>query len=98
MRRLFWLFVGVVVGGAAILTAFNFHVVKTDKGLELVPKESLGLSDSYVDIRSFSATDWANHKQLAADIVAAEKAHILGDAAHQSIGDEIKLWVDKVRR
>jgi hypothetical protein len=51
-----------------------------------------------VDIRKFTASDWANHKQLAADIVAAEKAHILGDAAQQSIGDEIKLWIDKVRR
>jgi hypothetical protein len=98
MRRLFYLFVGILIGGAAILTAFNFHIVKTDKGLELVPKASLGLGETYVDIRSFSAADWANHKQLAADIVAAEKAHILGDSAHQSIGDEIKLWIDKVRR
>lgn len=98
MRRLFWLFIGVVIGGAAILTAFNFHILKTDKGFEMVPKESLGLSDSYVDIRKFSAADWANHKQLAADMVAAEKAHLIGDAAQQSIGDELKVWLDKVRR
>jgi transposase len=42
---------------AAILTAFNFHIVKTDKGFEMVPKESLGLSDSYVDIRNFTVAD-----------------------------------------
>jgi hypothetical protein len=98
MRRLFWLFFGILIGGAAILTALNFHIVKTNKGFELVPKTSLGLSDAYVDIRNFNVTDWANHKQLAADMVAAEKDHLLGDAAHESIGDEIKLWLDKVRR
>lgn len=98
MRRLFWLFMGLVIGGAGILTAVNFHVVKTDKGLELVPKQTLGLSEAYVDIRKFSASDWADHKQLAADMVAAEKHHLIGEAAKESIGEEIKTWLETVRR
>lgn len=98
MRRLFWLFLGLVIGGAGILTAVNFHIVKTDKGLELVPKQTLGLSNTYVDIRKFSASDWVENKQLAADMVAADKHHLIGDAAKASIGEELKTWLDTVRR
>jgi hypothetical protein len=98
MRRLFWLFMGLVVGGAGILTAVNFHIVKADSGFELVPKQTLGLNDAYVDIRKFSATDWAEHKQLAADMVAAEKQHLIGDAAKASLGEELKTWLETVRR
>ncbi len=98
MRRLFWLFVGVVVGGAGILTAVNFHIVKADGGLELVPKQTLGLSDTYVDIRKFSAADWVTHKQLAADMVAAKQHHLIGDSAKESLGEELKLWLETVRR
>jgi hypothetical protein len=98
MRRLFWMFMGLVIGGAGILTAVNFHIVKAESGWELVPKQTLGLSETYVDIRKFSASDWVEHKQLAADMVAAEKHHLIGDAAKQSLGEEFKTWLETVRR
>jgi hypothetical protein len=98
MRRLFWLFMGLVIGGAGILTAINFHVVKADTGFDLVPKQSLGLSDAYVDIRKFGPTDWISHKQLAADIVAAKQQHLIGDAAKETLGEELKMWIETVKR
>jgi hypothetical protein len=98
MGRIFFLFVGFFLGGAVIFGAFNYHVLKTSDGLELVPKQSAHLSETYVDIRSFSASDWLKHPDLAADIVAAEKHHLMGRSAAQTIEDGVKNFIDEIRR
>jgi len=44
--------------------ATNFHLVRTDDDLVIVKKESLGLSDTYVDTRMWSFIEWEEHPAL----------------------------------
>ena len=97
MGRLFWLLVGFAIGGGAIYGAFNYHVVKADSGFELVPKHSASLSDTYVDIRNFSVSDWAAHPALSADIVAAEKSHLLGGGSSNSLQNGVNSMENGVK-
>jgi hypothetical protein len=77
MGRFSTLMFGMVLGGAAIYGAFSYHIIKADSGFTLVTKRSASLSETYVDIRSFTLADWAKHPELSADIVAAEKQQLL---------------------
>jgi hypothetical protein len=90
MGRLSFMFLGIVVGGAAIYGAFSFHIVKSDSGLTLVPKRSASLSDTYVDIRSYNMSDWAAHPALSADIVAAEKQQLMNGSAQGQIQNQVQ--------
>ncbi len=83
MGRLFWLFAGAAIGAGLMYGAFNYHVLKTDKGFELVPKRSPSLADCYVDVSNFTLADWGAHPDLSADCMAAEKSHLLNDAGRQ---------------
>jgi hypothetical protein len=79
MGRLFWLFAGVLIGGGLVYGAFNYHVLRTDKGFELIPKRTATLSEAYLDVSKFTAADWGAHPALAADVMAAEKSHLLNE-------------------
>jgi hypothetical protein len=98
MGRIFFLVAGFFLGGAVIFGAFNYHLLKTKDGLELVPKQSAHLSETYVDIRSFTASDWTKHPDLAADIAAAEKHHLLGQSAEKTIEDGVKKFLNEIRQ
>jgi len=84
MSRLPSFLFGVVIGAAMLHVAMSYHLVRTRDGIELVAKRPARLSEAYVDIRTFSMSDWAGHPQLAAALVQANKPHLLGDAATQS--------------
>ncbi|HEY2841536.1 MAG TPA: hypothetical protein VGJ26_20420 [Pirellulales bacterium] len=80
MRRLSTFLFGVVVGGALVFFGQRYHVVRTTSGVELIPKLSAGLVETYVDIRNFQTSDWEKHKSLHAAIVRAKKESILSGA------------------
>ena len=44
--------------------AVNFHLVRTDDDLIVVKKESLGLSDTYIDARGWTFIEWEDHPAL----------------------------------
>ena len=98
MSRISSLVVGVVLGGAGIYGAFNYHVVKTDAGFELVRKSTASLSDTYVDIRNFGVSDWATHPALSADIVAAEKTGLLCQSASTTVQGEVRNLLNEIHR
>jgi len=52
--------------------ATNFHMVRTDDDFIIVKKESLGLSDTYVDARGWTFIEWGNHPDLVR-VLEAEK-------------------------
>ncbi|MCI0642288.1 MAG: hypothetical protein L0Y70_24700 [Gemmataceae bacterium] len=87
--RLASFFLGIVVGAGLLHAAMNFHFIRSSDGFHAVAKRPARLSESFVDIRSFTMTDWANHPQLAGALVQANKQHLLGDSAadalHQSV-------------
>ena len=73
--------IGFVLGGVTVLGALKYHVLRTDDGIEIVPKLSGTFSDTYVDTRGFDTSDWANHKTVMAAVVSARKEHVLKDTA-----------------
>jgi hypothetical protein len=98
MGRIFFMFLGVIVGATAIVMAFNYHLLETNTGLQLCPKRSASLSETYVDIRKFTATDWASHPTLSADIVAAEKQHLMGESPTAAVKESVHEIVNEIRQ
>lgn len=85
MNRLSWLFMGVVLGGGLVYGSLNYHVLRTDKGVEFVPKASATFEETYLDIRNFGVSNWAEHDKVAQAVVKAGKEDLLKDAASHSL-------------
>ena len=96
MKRLSGFLVGVVVGGGLVFGAQRYHVLRTEQGLEVVPKLSGNFSDCYVDIRKFSSDDWSQHKELAAAIIGAKKEHIFHDSAADAVREKMSGFLDEL--
>lgn len=89
---------GIIVGGALVYGGLNFHVLRTTGGVEFVPKATATLSETYVDVRTFTPADWAEHQTLAAAVIQAKKTHIFQDAAVEQIRDGLGGLLDGVTR
>ncbi len=85
---------GVVCGGALTAGTMNFHVVRANDGVHLVRKLTAGINEPYVDVRNFSASDWADHKALAAAIVRSGKGDILQDSSLTGFKNSIENWLN----
>jgi hypothetical protein len=81
MSRLATLVVGILLGAAGVFGALKYHVLRTDEGLEFVPKQGMSLADTYVDARQFGVSDWLAHGDLARAVIAADKQHLIGRSA-----------------
>lgn len=64
MRKLLAALVCMMLGGGLVYAAFQYHLVRTADEYVLVPKVSAGLTDTYVDVRSWSALEWQRHPGL----------------------------------
>lgn len=97
MSRLGSTLTGVVLGGGLVYGALNYHVLRTPEGVELVPKLSATFSDTYLDVRQYGVSEWADHDQVTRAIVKSGKDHILKDSATRSVQEGINSLWDKVR-
>jgi hypothetical protein len=84
MRNLSTFILGIIVGGALVLFGQRYHVLRTDHGLDSVPKLASGFNDTYVDVRNFHKSDWDRHKDLTAAIQHAKRDDLLGTQASES--------------
>ena len=78
-------FLGFIVGGAVVFTSLKYHVLRTDEGIQLVPKLNATFSKTYFDVRGFDVQDWTQHRTLSAAVVAAKKEHLFHGAASESL-------------
>jgi hypothetical protein len=83
--RLSFFVAGLLVGAAAMFTSLKYHVVRANDGFHLIPKMQSDFSETYVDVRNFSPTDWNEHRELAVALVKADKGHLLNDSALGSV-------------
>lgn len=95
--RLGSLLTGAVLGGALVYGALLYHVLRTQDGVELVPKSTATFAETYVDIRTFGVSDWAAHKSLASDIVKAKKEHLFGNAAAHTLQEGLDSVMGQFR-
>lgn len=81
---------GVIVGGIAVFASLSYHFIRTNDGVELVPKQSPVFTETYVDARNFTPAQWAEHKSLVAAITRANKLEkIVGG----QVGDQMQQAV-----
>ena len=89
MSRLAFFVLGLLVGGALVYGAERYHVLRTKGGFETVPKLSASFNDTYVDVREFTASDWADHQGLAADVLRAHKEYLIKDAVVDQVRQKV---------
>jgi hypothetical protein len=90
MSRLSSFALGMVVGAGLLHGATTYHLVRATDGFHLIAKQPPRLSETYVDIRAFTMTDWAGHPQLATALVQANQQQLLGGSAAAALQDQAK--------
>ena len=94
MGRFSSFIMGMIVGAVMLAGAMNYHFVRSEQGLLMVPKISKGLADPYVDIREFTLQDWQEHRALAAALIQSDKAELLADSSLSSFRSSMNGVLD----
>ena len=96
MKRISSFLMGMATGAILLYGATLYHVVRASDGVHSVEKQPPRLSETYVDIRTFSMNDWAGHPQLASALVQANQQQLLGDSAagavHEAVNQALPAW------
>lgn len=90
MSRLSSFVLGMVAGAGLLQGATTYHIVRAADGFHLVAKQPARLSETYVDIRGFTMSNWAGHPQLASALVQANQQQLLGDSAAGTVQAKAK--------
>lgn len=98
MSRLSSILLGIVIGAGLVYGALNYHVLRTPEGVEFVPKLSATFSETYLDVRQFGVSDWAEHQLVARAVMKAGKDDLLTDSATRSLQEGVQGFIDGIRR
>jgi hypothetical protein len=96
MSRISSFFAGFVVGAATLFIAMQFYVVRAKDGMHLIPKLAAKLENPYVDIRSFTLSDWQNRQPLAVAIMKANQGDLMEDSALGSFKQAAQKTLDQL--
>jgi len=80
-----------------LLTAQHYHLIRSDEGFQLVPKIESKLATTYVDIRKFTFGDWAQHTDVAAALLQADKQHLMEGAADHSLRNTVDRFFEPTK-
>ncbi len=88
MKSMFRLLVFVLLVAGWGLAATSLHVVRTPaepREFIIVPKNRIGVEDTYVDTRGWTLDDVPRHKSVVSRMIEAEKymaiAHVTGETS-----------------
>lgn len=81
---------GMVAGAGLLQGVTTYHIIRASDGFHFIAKQPPRLGETYVDIRTFSMTDWAARPQLASALVQANQQQLLGDSAAMAIQEKAK--------
>ena len=92
MKTLFRLvFLGLLLGGWG-LAALSLHVIRTPTEIGLIPKDRLGITDTYVDTRDWKFSDAAAHPLVVSRVLATNQLDLLrhlGDGNDSDLQHEL---------
>lgn len=77
IAKIFKLIVFITWVSGWALAASALHVVRSPDKVVVIPKDRLGFSETYVDIRPWTATDAKDHPQLVARLIATGKEDLI---------------------
>ena len=63
------------------LAAMSLHVIRTANGVQLIPKNELSATDTYVDVRQWSSDDESKHPVLLARLQQLDRTQLLDATA-----------------
>lgn len=95
MKRISTFLLGMAAGAILLHAATLYHIVRASDGVHLVAKQPPRMAETYVDIRSFTISDWAGRPQLASALVQANQQQLLGDSAgnvRDAIQNRLPEW------
>ncbi|MCA9238171.1 MAG: hypothetical protein KDA44_22015 [Planctomycetales bacterium] len=85
MKRLSTFIIGMLVGGALLWMALNYHLIRARDGLHLVGKTSATLANTYVDVRNFRPADWVKHPEVTDAILSSKNQALIDSATNGTI-------------
>ena len=74
-----------VLGGAAVAATYEIHVVRSDEGFLVIPKEADGLKDVYADIREWDVKEWRNHSGLMKALITNGHQDLVKQSIYQDV-------------
>jgi len=77
VRTIFRLICLVFMLGGWALAALALHVVRTPDKIAVIPKNRLGVNDTYVDARTWSLADVPDHTAVVQRIIGTGHADVL---------------------
>lgn len=86
------------MGAVLLYVVMHYHVIHAKDGLHWVAKTSPQLESTYVDIREFTVASWAQHADVAAALIAADKQELLEGAANDALLNGIDRWLERGTR
>lgn len=69
-------------------TAIDWRVV-------VVPKNRLGVAETYVDTRGWTASDLQEHENVVARLLEADKADALSHVMDETLRQRLDRWMDR---
>jgi hypothetical protein len=93
------IFCSLLLGGWG-LAALSLHVVRTADQIPitLVPKDQLGITDTYVDTRNWTLDDVAQHPELVEKLIHVGKADVLKHVVSDPKQDVATQLSDQLQR
>ncbi len=64
MRSMILVICGAVLGVCILLFAFRHHLILADSGMLVIAKRQCTLNDTFVDVRDWNTSHWAEHPDL----------------------------------
>jgi hypothetical protein len=98
IRRLTSFFAGVLTGGVLIYMAMHYHVIHANDGWHLVPKVDGQLTNTFVDIRDYKISDWAQHADIAAARVNANRRDLIDNAVNDTFNSGVDRLLNRETR
>src|SRR4051794_27746006 len=84
MKTMLRLIILVLMLGGWGLSALALHVVRTPEKIAVIPKNQLGLTDTYVDTRAWTLAEAANHGTVIHRLIDLHKedllVHVIADS------------------
>jgi hypothetical protein len=87
---------GLILSGWG-LAALSLHVIRTPGRLMVIPKDRLGIGDTYVDARNWTVKDLHQHPLVVARLVHLDRSDVLAYAVDPRGGAVQSQLVDAVQ-
>ncbi len=98
MRHLTTFIMGMATGGALLYGALHYHLIRANDGFHLVPKLEHKLAATYVDIRSFTAADWAKHADIAGALMDANQGQLIEGSATDALRNGVDQLLNRIEQ